>query len=141
MASGGKTAVAVVTSEFEALAHTMAANAGRSGLRVHVLPYPLDSLPEDDVRKIADGRVLTGQQAQELGLIDELGNFNDAVDTAREKAGLSGEPRLIYPPEERSKLLEGLLGSAAKAVGDAVRAGIHEEASAAHAPGLYFLAR
>ena len=49
----GKTAVAVVTSEFEALAHTMAANAGRSGLRVHVLPYPLDSRPEQEVREIA----------------------------------------------------------------------------------------
>ena len=53
MASEGKTAVAVVTEEFEALGHTMAANAGRPGLRVHVLPYPLDSLPEADVRKIA----------------------------------------------------------------------------------------
>ena len=49
----GKTAVAVVTSEFEALAHTMAANAGRSGLRVHVLPYPLDTRPESEVREIA----------------------------------------------------------------------------------------
>ena len=49
----GKTAVAVVTSEFEALAHSMAANAGRSGLRIHVLPYPLDSLPEQEVREIA----------------------------------------------------------------------------------------
>ena len=53
MAGQGKTAVAVVTEEFEALAHTMAANAGRSGLRVHVLPYPLDTLPEDEIRKIA----------------------------------------------------------------------------------------
>ena len=53
MASGGKTAVAVVTAEFEALAHTMAANAGRSGLRVHVLPYPLETLPEADVRAVA----------------------------------------------------------------------------------------
>ena len=49
----GKTAVADVTSEFEALAHSMAANAGRSGLRIHVLPYPLDSLPEQEVREIA----------------------------------------------------------------------------------------
>lgn len=49
----GKTAVAVVTSEFEALAHTMAANAGRSGLRVHVLPYPLESRSEQEVREIA----------------------------------------------------------------------------------------
>lgn len=53
MASRGKTAVVVVTSEFEHLAHTMAANAGRLGLRVHVLPYPLESRPEDEVREIA----------------------------------------------------------------------------------------
>ena len=53
VAAGGKTAVAVVTAEFEVLGHTMAANAGRPGLRVHVLPYPLESLPEADVRAIA----------------------------------------------------------------------------------------
>jgi hypothetical protein len=49
----GKTAVVVVTAEFASLAHTMAANAGRAGLRVHVLPYPLETRPEDEVRKIA----------------------------------------------------------------------------------------
>ena len=49
----GKTAVVVVTAEFEALAHTMAANAGRGGLRVHVLPYPLETRPEVEVRAIA----------------------------------------------------------------------------------------
>jgi hypothetical protein len=53
VAERGKTAVAVATAEFEALAHTMAANAGRPGLRVHVLPYPLETLPEEVVRKIA----------------------------------------------------------------------------------------
>jgi hypothetical protein len=42
-----------VTAEFEPLAHTMAANAGRAGLRVHVLPYPLETRPEDEVRAIA----------------------------------------------------------------------------------------
>jgi hypothetical protein len=31
----------------------MAANGGRAGLRVHVLPYPLESRPEDEVRQIA----------------------------------------------------------------------------------------
>ena len=53
VAERGKTAVAVVTAEFEGLAHTMAANAGRPGLRVHVLPYPLETLPEEEVRTIA----------------------------------------------------------------------------------------
>ena len=51
--AGEKTAVAVVTQEFEALAHTMAANAGRPGLRVFVLPYPLETRPEEEVREIA----------------------------------------------------------------------------------------
>jgi hypothetical protein len=53
VAQRGKTAVAVVTAEFEDLARTMAANAGRAGLRVHVLPYPLESRPEAEVREIA----------------------------------------------------------------------------------------
>lgn len=48
-----KAAVAVVTSEFEVLAHTMAANAGAPALRVHVLPYPLETLSEAEVRAIA----------------------------------------------------------------------------------------
>ncbi len=43
----------MVTAEFEQLAHTMAANAWRAGLRVLVLPYPLESRPEDEVRAIA----------------------------------------------------------------------------------------
>jgi len=42
-----------VTQEFETLAHTMAANAGRAGLRVHVLPYPLETRSEAEVRAIA----------------------------------------------------------------------------------------
>jgi hypothetical protein len=53
VASRGKAAVAVVTQEFEVLAHTMAANAGRATLRIHVLPYPLETRPEDEVRAIA----------------------------------------------------------------------------------------
>ena len=53
VAARGKTAVAVVTQEFETLSHTMAANAGRAGLRIQVLPYPLETLPEQQVRDIA----------------------------------------------------------------------------------------
>ena len=51
--AGGKTAVAVVTREFESLSQTMASNAGRKGLRVLALPYPLETLPEEEVREIA----------------------------------------------------------------------------------------
>jgi hypothetical protein len=68
VAAAGKTAVAVVTKEFEALAHTMAANAGRSELRVLVLPYPLDSRPEKEVREI--GRDHYGSLLRTLGVPD-----------------------------------------------------------------------
>ena len=54
-----------MTAEFENLAHTMAANAGRAGLRVHVLPYPLESRPEAEVRDIA--------REHWLRLLDTLG--------------------------------------------------------------------
>ncbi len=53
VAERGKAAVAVVTQEFESLSHTMASNAGREKLRVHVLPYPLESRSEAEVREIA----------------------------------------------------------------------------------------
>ena len=69
MAGRGKAAVAVVTAEFETLAHTMAANAGRSGLRVHVLPYPLETQPEATVREIA--RTHWPLMLQTLGATDE----------------------------------------------------------------------
>lgn len=51
-------------------------------------------LSREEVLAYADGRVLTGQQAREVGLVDELGNLYDAVDLAAEKAGIEGKPRL-----------------------------------------------
>jgi hypothetical protein len=48
-----KPAVVVVTEEFEAFAHRMAAHAGHPSMRVLVLPYPLEGRPDDEVRQIA----------------------------------------------------------------------------------------
>lgn len=45
-----------------------------------------------EIRKLADGRVFTGRQAMELGLVDQLGDFHDAVLLAGKLAGISGEP-------------------------------------------------
>ena len=67
-------------------------------------------LPEEKVREIADGRVYTGKQAMELGLVDELGNLPEAIDRAAELGGIEGEPRLVEyhrPPT----LLESFFGS------------------------------
>lgn len=46
------------------------------------------------VRRVAQGRIYTGSQAQKLGLVDELGNFYDAVKIAGNLAGIKGEPKL-----------------------------------------------
>ncbi len=80
-------------------------------------------LPEEKVREVADGRVLTGEEAKELGLVDELGNFRDAITAAAEMAGIEGEPRLVYPPEEKEFIWEQVFAGGARA---AVRAGAQE---------------
>lgn len=98
-------------------------------------------LPEDQVRKIADGRVITGEEARELGLIDALGNFYDAVDLAKTEAGLSGDPHLVYPPEDQGRFFEGLMGSIVGATADAVRAELRRDVAQADGPGVYYLAR
>ena len=102
-------------------------------------------LPVEQVEKFADGRVFTGEQAVELGLVDELGGFQDAVDLAKELAEIRGEPRLVFPPDERSRFLEELLGGmaqkVAQAVAEAVRTEIHRQSTSADGPGVYFLAQ
>jgi protease IV len=98
-------------------------------------------MDEKKVRAIADGRALTGAQAKELGLVDQLGNFYDAIDLAKAEAKLSGEPNLVYPPDEKGRFLEQLLGNAASTMADAVATRLEQRASAAQQPGVYFLAR
>lgn len=46
------------------------------------------------VRQLADGRIYTGNQAKELGLVDELGNMYDAIDGTAELAGIKGKPEI-----------------------------------------------
>ncbi|MBP1909633.1 signal peptide peptidase SppA [Methanolobus bombayensis] len=48
-----------------------------------------------EVKSLADGRIYTGREAKELGLVDELGNFYDALDMAGELAGID-EPTIVY---------------------------------------------
>ncbi len=52
-------------------------------------------MPVEKVRELADGRGYTGQQALELGLIDELGNLPEAIEYAAQAGGITGEPRII----------------------------------------------
>jgi protease-4 len=56
----------------------------------------------DDVKKIADGRIFTGEQALKIGLIDELGNLEDAIKSAAKLSGIKGEPEVVTKKEELS---------------------------------------
>ena len=46
----------------------------------------------DRVRRLADGRIYTGRQAKKLGLVDEMGTQEDAVNAAARLAGIVGKP-------------------------------------------------
>jgi protease IV len=72
-------------------------------------------LSPEKVREIARGRVWTGAQAQQLGLVDELGGFYQAVDKAKSLAGLTGETHLkrMTPSEGTFDLLQRMLGVSA----------------------------
>lgn len=48
-------------------------------------------MEESRVRSVADGRILTGQQAMELGLVDAMGNYYDALNYAGGVAGIEGD--------------------------------------------------
>lgn len=81
----------------------------------------LRELPEEHVREVAQGRVWSGEDAVEIGLCDDLGGLADALDEARERAGLApGDEVLLeeFPPRRRFRLpdlgggLPGLLGGA-----------------------------
>jgi len=63
-------------------------------------------MPREDVLKIADGRILTGQQAKALGLVDALGNLEDTVAEAGRMGGIPGEPKVVTPPKRKISLLD-----------------------------------
>lgn len=63
------------------------------------------------VAQLADGRIYTGQAAQELGLVDQIGNLQDAIAWAGREAGIEGDIDAVYIPEKKLSLLRSLLES------------------------------
>lgn len=66
-------------------------------------------LTREQLVEIADGRVYTGEQAVEIGLVDDLGTMWDAVDMASEMAGVD-DPALIWARPYRPTLLDLFFG-------------------------------
>ena len=68
-------------------------------------------MPVDQVKQLADGRIYTGLQAKDTGLIDNIGTFYDVVDEMQKDLGIKGKPSLVYGKRPFS-FLRWLLSSA-----------------------------
>ena len=74
------------------------------------------SLSIDAVKAIADGRILTGSQAKEKGLVDLLGNFRDTVNLTKEMVGIEGDVTLVYPEKPKASFWDFMFGDATDAL-------------------------
>lgn len=83
----------------------------------------------DKVRALADGRVYTGEQAKELGLVDELGSMQAAARWLGEDVGITGRPKLVYPPKKDEEILRKLLESSVSGAVSGVSEGVRTEAA------------
>lgn len=92
--------------------------------------------------EFADGRILTGKAARDLGFVDQLGNFQTAVEAARDIAGISGKARLIRYEEPFSigRLLGLGANSQAPARGNTLKLDLGLDRPKVEAGRMYFLA-
>lgn len=63
----------------------------------------------EEVEKIADGRILTGQEAVAAKLVDETGSMERAFRVAADLAGIKDEPEIFYPPLQHKSVIEYLV--------------------------------
>jgi protease-4 len=73
-------------------------------------------LKVDVVRKFADGRIFSGAQAKNIGLVDDIGNFQDAIDMAASMANIKGKPVVLYPEKKGIRFWDIIFGDAASRI-------------------------
>ncbi|MDO4994115.1 MAG: signal peptide peptidase SppA [Bacteroidales bacterium] len=64
-------------------------------------------MKQDDIKAIAEGRVWTGEHAKQIGLVDQLGNLDDAIAEAKKRAKVDEASVLSYPA--KSNLFDDLM--------------------------------
>ena len=85
------------------------------------------SMPREKVLALADGRILSGEQALEAGLVDELGNLYDAIQAAADMAGIEGKPEVAYPKEKKPSLLDFIIGTQLQTIFEQRKDGVTAE--------------
>jgi len=73
-------------------------------------------LPLQRIFELADGRIFSGRQAKDLGLVDELGGLQDAVLLAGKLSGMEGTPETVRGMKKKTTLFKYLMGSMTSAV-------------------------
>lgn len=70
------------------------------------------NLTVDEIRKLADGRIYSGEQAKAVGLVDSIGYLDDAIELAKREAGLTDARLVVYqqPGEYRHNIYSRFLG-------------------------------
>lgn len=68
-------------------------------------------LEYEKVASVADGRILTGENAHELGLVDRLGNLEDAIAWAGEMGGITGKVSAVYAKDKKHTFIKRLAES------------------------------
>jgi protease IV len=93
----------------------------------------------DEIRPYADGRIFTGQQALQAGLVDHLGGFDFAVDRMMVLAELRERPQLVYPKRDEMQILRELFGTASRAFAGGIREEVRATGLRASGPSFWFL--
>lgn len=75
----------------------------------------------DVVARLADGRIYTGEEGLASGLVDRLGNMEDALDWAAELGGIGENPEVIYAPRPKKNMVDYLMDSAAVRMASVMR--------------------
>jgi len=79
------------------------------------------NIPRSQVVALADGRVFSGRQAKEYGLVDYLGDMRSAAKLASQLAGKDGKYDLVYPQNKRASVLDYVFESAANQLSRSLR--------------------
>jgi protease-4 len=72
----------------------------------------------DQAATLADGRILTGEEAVKQGLVDRLGNLEDAVEWAGRLGGIEGKVSMVYKKEEKFSFFKYLTETSVKELMD-----------------------
>jgi protease-4 len=67
------------------------------------------NIPLIELKEYAQGQIFTGNQALEIGLVDRIGTFEDALNISKNLANISGDIDLVYPEYEKYSFLNNFI--------------------------------